>query len=60
MKRIERILVKLVVIQFICLVLAQIIMMNQDISPFLSKVVQYEGVTKDSFSKVIETFDQKK
>jgi hypothetical protein len=58
MKRLERILVKLVVIQLICLVVAQIIMMNNQISPFLSKVIQYEGVTKDSFTKVVETFDQ--
>jgi hypothetical protein len=58
MKRLERILVKLVVIQLICLVVAQIIMLNNQISPFLSKVIQYEGVTKDSFTKVVETFDQ--
>jgi hypothetical protein len=32
--------------------------LNNQISPFLSKVIQYEGVTKDSFTKVVETFDQ--
>jgi hypothetical protein len=58
MKHIERILVKLVFIQLICLLLAQIMMMNHQLSPFLSKVIQYEGVTKDSYSKVVETFDQ--
>lgn len=59
MKHIERILLKVVIIQFICLVLAQVVMMNQHISPFLSKVIHYEGVTKDTYTRVIETFDQK-
>jgi hypothetical protein len=58
MKHIERILVKIVFIQLICLLVAQIMMMNHQLSPFLSKVIQYEGVTKDSYSKVVETFDQ--
>jgi hypothetical protein len=58
MKHFERILVKLVVVQFICLVIAQVVMTNHQLSPYLSKVIEYEGVTKDSFSKVVETFDQ--
>ncbi|WP_456278522.1 YpfB family protein [Bacillus sp. AK128] len=58
MKNIERVLVKLVVVQIICLVIAQVIMTNHQLSPYLSKVVEYEGVTKDSYSKVVETFDQ--
>jgi hypothetical protein len=59
MKRFESLLIKLVFIQFIFLVLAQLLLMNGEISPFLSKVIQYEGVTKDSHSKIVETFDQK-
>ncbi|WP_246942238.1 YpfB family protein [Bacillus pinisoli] len=58
MKNIERILIKIVFIQIICLVAAQVMMTNHQISPYLSKVIQYEGVTKDSYSKVVETFDQ--
>ncbi|MBM7661225.1 hypothetical protein JOC85_001997 [Bacillus mesophilus] len=58
MKHVERIIVKLVVIQIICLVIAQFIMTNHQLSPYLSKVIEYEGVTKDSYSKVVETFDQ--
>ncbi|MFZ3588628.1 YpfB family protein [Bacillus sp. DJP31] len=57
-KHIERILMKVVVIQIICLVIAQVIMMNHQLSPFLSKVIQYEGVTKDTYTKVVETFDR--
>jgi hypothetical protein len=58
MKHLERIIVKLVVIQIIFLLIAQFIMTNNQLSPYLSKVIEYEGVTKDSYSKVVETFDQ--
>ncbi len=59
MIHIERILVKVIVIQFICLLIAQVVMTNNKISPLLSKVIHYEGVTKDTYTKVIETFDRK-
>ncbi|MFD1738575.1 YpfB family protein [Bacillus salitolerans] len=58
MKRFESFLIKLVFVQLIFLVLAQLLLTNQDISPYLSKVIHYEGVTKDTYSKILETFDQ--
>ncbi|MBM6619886.1 YpfB family protein [Bacillus suaedaesalsae] len=58
MKRFESILVKLVIIQFIFLIVAQFVMMNGQVSPYLSKVIQYEGVTKDTYTKIVETFNQ--
>ncbi|MBM7701703.1 YpfB family protein [Metabacillus iocasae] len=58
MRRIERILVKLVIIQFAFLIIAQAILLTSNHSTYFSKVIQYEGVAKNNFNKIIETFDQ--
>jgi len=58
MKRIEQILLKLVIIQFLFLLVAQSILLFSDYSSYFSKVIQYEGVTKNNFTKIVETFDQ--
>ncbi|MFC3882742.1 YpfB family protein [Bacillus songklensis] len=58
MKSIERILIKLAIIQFIFLLIAQIVLLYSDYGSYFSKIIQYEGVTKNNFSKIIETFDQ--
>ena len=58
MKSIERILIKLAVIQFIFLLVAQGVLLYTDYGTYFSKMIQYEGVTKNNFSKIIETFDQ--
>ncbi|WP_310877800.1 YpfB family protein [Priestia megaterium] len=58
MNRIERILIKLVVIQFVFLIIAQCILLSSSHSTYFSKVIQYEGVSTNNFNKIIETFDQ--
>ncbi|MCM3003936.1 YpfB family protein [Priestia koreensis] len=58
MKRVEQILLKLVIIQFLFLLVAQSILLFSDYSSYFSKVIQYEGVTKNNFTKIVETFDQ--
>jgi hypothetical protein len=58
MKSIERILIKLAIIQFIFLLIAQSVLLYSDYGSYFSKIIQYEGVTKNNFSKIIETFDQ--
>jgi hypothetical protein len=58
LKRFERILIKLIVIQFIALVCAQILVQNATIQPYISRVVQYEGVNKITISEWLETFSQ--
>jgi hypothetical protein len=58
MKAIERILIKLAIIQFIFLCIAQSLILYSDYASYFSKIVQYEGVVKNNFSKIIETFDQ--
>ncbi|WRU94614.1 DUF5359 family protein [Priestia filamentosa] len=32
--------------------------MDKEISPYISKIPQYEGVTKENITKIVETFDQ--
>jgi hypothetical protein len=58
MKNAERVLIKLAVIQFIFLLAAQSLLLYTDYGTYFSKMIQYEGVTKNNFSKIIETFDQ--
>ncbi|HZH61537.1 MAG TPA: YpfB family protein [Metabacillus sp.] len=58
MERIERILIKLIVIQFIALVCSQLLIQNANVQPYLSRVVQYEGVNKITITEWLETFSQ--
>ncbi|MBO1513883.1 YpfB family protein [Metabacillus bambusae] len=58
MKRFERILIKLIVIQFVALVCAQLLIQQSTIQPYLSRVVQYEGVNKITVTEWLETFSQ--
>ncbi|QNF30695.1 MULTISPECIES: YpfB family protein [Metabacillus] len=58
MKRFERILIKLIVIQFVALVCAQLLIQQSTIQPYLSRVVQYEGVNKITITEWLETFSQ--
>jgi hypothetical protein len=58
MKRFEGIIVKLLIIQLFCLVVAQALILYSEVSPFLTKVVQYEGVDGMEIMEHIETFDQ--
>ena len=58
MKRVERILIKLLLVQLLSLLIAQGLLLHSQVSPYLTKIVDYEGVAKNNFTKVIETFDQ--
>jgi hypothetical protein len=58
MKRLERILLKLAVIQFIFLLIAQFMLLYTSFAPYLGKIYDYEGVSKNQHTKIIETFDQ--
>lgn len=55
MKRVEHFIIKLVLVQFLFLLLAQVLLMQPRIAPYLSKVVYYEGVTKGAVTKSLET-----
>ncbi|WP_226666898.1 DUF5359 family protein [Metabacillus litoralis] len=58
MKRLDRILIKLIIIQFIILICAQVLVQQNHIQPYLSRVVQYEGVNKITITEWLETFSQ--
>jgi hypothetical protein len=55
MKRTERILIKLIIMQFIFLLLSQALLTQETAARYLSKVVYYEGVTKGVLTNILET-----
>jgi hypothetical protein len=55
MKNIERILIKLIMIQFVFLVITQIIFHHFNVFPELKEITQYEGVNNGQFSEILET-----
>lgn len=57
MKTLERIMIKLIVIQLIFLLVGQTIQ-KLDIFPGLQQLSQYEGVTESNFTKILETINQ--
>ncbi|MBY0122570.1 YpfB family protein [Bacillus sp. S/N-304-OC-R1] len=60
MKSIERILMKIVIIQFLFLFITQIFFHKFDIFPELKQLTQYEGVTDNNFTEFLETFKEQK
>lgn len=57
MRSIERIMLKLVIVQFLFLLFAQIFLHKWDYLPELKEITQYEGVTENNFSDLLETFN---
>lgn len=56
MKSIERILIKIVVIQFSFLLITQLFFHKWNAFPELKELSQYEGVTENNFTQLLETF----
>jgi hypothetical protein len=56
MKAVERILIKVVIIQFIFLFLAQLFLHQLDIFPQLEQLTKYEGVNENTFTEILQTF----
>ncbi|KXG11063.1 hypothetical protein AT864_00146 [Anoxybacillus sp. P3H1B] len=55
MKRMERILLKIVIVQLLFLLLAQCLLLYTPLAPYVIKVYEYEGVSKQEKTKTIET-----
>ncbi|MDP4083898.1 MAG: YpfB family protein [Bacillota bacterium] len=55
MKTIERILIKAALIQFIFLLLSQILFHGLDAFPQLKQITKYEGVNKNTYTEILET-----
>ncbi|WP_342432147.1 YpfB family protein [Neobacillus sp. FSL H8-0543] len=59
MKVIERVLIKVIIIQFIFLFLAQLFLHQFDVFPQLEHLTKYEGVNENTFTEILETFSGK-
>ena len=57
MNSIERILMKVVIIQFLLLIFTQIFFHKLNVFPELKELSQYEGVSRDNFTQLLETFN---
>ncbi|CAG9608325.1 YpfB family protein [Pseudoneobacillus rhizosphaerae] len=58
MKSIERILIKLIIVQFVFLIVAQILFHNLNVFPELKEITQYEGVNNNQYTDVLETLSR--
>ncbi|MEC1521511.1 DUF5359 family protein [Neobacillus niacini] len=58
MKIVERILIKVIIIQFIFLFFAQLILHQLDIFPQLEQLIKYEGVNENTFTEILQTFSE--
>lgn len=57
MKTIERVIIKIVIIQLFFLLAAQIFFHKMNAFPQLREITQYEGVTENKFSDYLEVFN---
>ncbi|WP_409288992.1 DUF5359 family protein [Peribacillus sp. SCS-37] len=58
MERFERILMKLVIIQFLFLLFFQLIFHREGSFHDLKRMAQYEGVNENNLGKIIETINR--
>lgn len=59
MKTFERILIKIAIIQFVFLIIAQIFFHEINAFPELKEITQYEGVTDNNHSEVLNSIRSK-
>ena len=59
MKIIERLLLKIIIIQLIMLVLSQLFFHKMNALPELQQLTQYEGVTENNYTEFLETLSGK-
>jgi hypothetical protein len=59
MKKVEQILIKVVIIQFIFLFLSQLIFHQMDVFPQIKQITKYEGVNENTFTEILQTFQGK-
>jgi hypothetical protein len=58
MKRVERLLIKVVIVQFIFLFLSQLFFHQLDIFPQVKQITKYEGVNENTFTEILQTFQK--
>lgn len=57
LKKVESLLLKLVVVQFLFLLVSQILLYKKELSPFLSKTIYSEGVFFEYVLSTMEILD---
>lgn len=58
MKLVERLLIKVVIVQFLFLFLSQLFFHQMDIFPQIKQLTKYEGVNENSFTEILQTFQK--
>ncbi|MEH7176699.1 YpfB family protein [Neobacillus vireti] len=59
MKIVERVLIKIIIVQFVFLFFAQLFLHQLDIFPQLEQLTKYEGVNENTFTEILQTFNGK-
>ncbi|WP_077213819.1 YpfB family protein [Bacillus dakarensis] len=57
MKTIERIIIKIIIVQFVFLLVTQFFFHRLNTFPELKEITQYEGVTENNFSELLQVFN---
>ncbi len=56
LKKFERILIKLIIIQFLFLFFTQLFFHQLNVLPELHQLTKYEGVNENTFTEILQTF----
>ncbi|AIY78337.1 hypothetical protein CN324_10440 [Bacillus anthracis] len=54
MKKVERIFIRILIIQFVCLCVVQLLFIHKSSVKYLSKIVYYEGVMVKNKAKILQ------
>ncbi|MES5954173.1 YpfB family protein [Bacillus fungorum] len=54
MKKVEKIFIRILVIQFICLCVVQLLFVHKSSVKYLSKIVYYEGVVAKNKTEILQ------
>ncbi|HFJ9372688.1 hypothetical protein CN445_00205 [Bacillus cereus] len=54
MKKMEKIFIRILVIQFICLCVVQLLFIHKSSVKYLSKIVYYEGVVTKNRAEILQ------
>ncbi|WP_263704458.1 YpfB family protein [Bacillus thuringiensis] len=54
MKKVEQIIIRILVIQFICISVVQLLFIHKSSIKYLSKIVYYEGVMVKNKAKILQ------
>ncbi|MCM3566769.1 YpfB family protein [Neobacillus mesonae] len=59
MEKFERLLIKLIIVQFIFLCLAQFLFHQLDLLPSIKELTKYEGVNENTITDILQTLKEK-